>query len=62
MTFTSNKLFKHLEIVRDTPFIDMDAFSTINLFNFLLFNFNLIIHVLSKKIIFLITAIVSTCP
>ena len=62
ITFTSKELRKVLEIVRDTPLIATDAFSTKNLLYLLFLTFNLINQVLSKIFIFLILATVSTCP
>ena len=60
ITLISKLSFLTFEIVKETPFIEIDAFSIKNLFNFLLSNSNLIIQDLSIILIFFTFAVVST--
>ena len=62
ITVISKDLLNTFEIVNDTPFIDIEAFSIRDLYNLLSFNSNFIIHDLSIISIFLILAVVSTWP
>ena len=60
ITVISKKGELTFEIVRDTPFIDIEAFSIKNLFNLFSIILKLIIQVLSINFIFFIIASEST--
>ena len=50
--FNSKHFFETFEIVNETPLIEIDAFCSRNLLNFLSLNSNFKIHALSFKIFF----------
>ena len=60
ITFISKKFLVTLEIVNDTPLMDIDAFSIKNLVRFLFKILKLIIQVLSIILTFWVLATVST--
>ena len=62
ITFISKYPFLILDIVNDTPFTEIEAFSINWLNKFLFLIINLIIQVLSIIEIFLTIAVVSTWP
>ena len=62
ITLISKNPLTTLEIVNETPLIEIEAFSIKYLFNFLFSSSNFIIQVLWTIVIFLILAVESTCP
>ena len=59
--FNLKFFFETLDIVKETPLIEMEALLSRNLNNFLLFNSKINIQDLSIILIFTL-AVVSTCP